>query len=118
MTATLSAVVIDCTEPAALAEFYRKVTGWDITSSDADAAYLSENGAIQLGFQRIANYSPPGWPDDAKHFHLDFTVDDVAAAVRELLTLGATKPQFQPGGDGWTVLADPEGHPFCLVSEN
>ncbi|MGV9599187.1 VOC family protein [Streptosporangium sandarakinum] len=27
---------------------------------------------------------------------------------------GATRPEFQPGGDDWTVLADPEEHPFCV----
>jgi hypothetical protein len=118
MAATLSAVVIDCAESAALAGFCRKVTGWDITSSDADATYLNENGAIQLGFQRIANYSPSGRPGGAQHFHLDFTVDDMAVAARELLTLGASRPRFQPGGERWTVLADPGGHPFGLVSEN
>lgn len=118
MAAVLSAVVIDCADPGALAGFYSKVTGWNITSSDADSAYLSDNGAIQLGFQRIANYAAPGWPNDGKHFHLDFTVRDVEAAVRELLALGAAKPEFQPGGDDWTVLTDPEGHPFCLVPEN
>ncbi|TNC23131.1 VOC family protein [Amycolatopsis alkalitolerans] len=118
MTAILSTVVIDCADPAGLAAFYAKVTGWDITSSDADTAYLSDKGAIQLGFQRIAGYRSPGWPDDAKHFHLDFGVTDVEAAVPELLALGAAKPEFQPGGADWTVLTDPEGHPFCLVPEN
>ncbi|MFB4274053.1 hypothetical protein ACBJ59_02065 [Nonomuraea sp. MTCD27] len=24
-------------------------------------------------------------------------------------------PNVQPGGAGWTVLVDPEGHPFCLM---
>ncbi|HVV10814.1 VOC family protein [Amycolatopsis sp.] len=118
MTAVLSAVVIDCADPAGLAGFYAKVTGWDITSSDADTAYLGKDGAIQLGFQRIADYRSPGWPDDAKHFHLDFTVKDPADTVGELLSLGAAKPEFQPGGEDWTVLTDPEGHPFCLVPEN
>ena len=35
-------------------------------------------------------------------------------AERELLELGATKPADQPG-ETWTVLLDPEGHPFCLT---
>ncbi|WP_236795976.1 VOC family protein [Amycolatopsis sp. GM8] len=118
MTAVLAAVVIDCADPGALAGFYSKVTGWDITSSDADTAYLRGNGTIQLGFQRIAGYRSPGWPDDGKHFHLDFTVADVGATAHELLALGAGRPDFQPGGADWTVLTDPEGHPFCLVPEN
>ena len=28
----------------------------------------------------------------------------------------ATRPGFQPGGDSWVVLTDPEGHAFCLVA--
>ncbi|WP_160330419.1 VOC family protein [Sphaerimonospora mesophila] len=32
------------------------------------------------------------------------------------MEFGATKPQFQPG-DGWIVLADPEGHLFCVCPE-
>ena len=35
--------------------------------------------------------------------------------VRRCLELGAGKPGFQPGGDRWTVLTDPSGHPFCLA---
>jgi hypothetical protein len=31
------------------------------------------------------------------------------------VTLGATKPDFQPGGGDWIVLQDPEGHLFCLA---
>ncbi|GAB2972573.1 VOC family protein [Amycolatopsis acidiphila] len=118
MAAVLSAVVIDCADPGTLAGFYSKVTGWDITSSDADTAYLSGNGTTQLGFQRIENYPAPGWPDDGKHVRLDFSVADVETAVQELLALGAARPEFQPDGGDWTVLTDPEGHPFCLLPEN
>lgn len=118
MSAALAAVVIDCADPGALAAFYSKLTGWDVAAGNADGAQLSSNGTIQLGFQRIAGYRSPGWPGDGKQFHLDFTVTDVDGATRELLALGADKPDFQPGGADWTVLTDPEGHPFCLVPED
>ncbi|MEU1734346.1 VOC family protein [Streptosporangium sp. NPDC020145] len=108
-----TAIIIDCADPRALAEFYGKATSWRITYSDDETAYLGD-GPIQLAFQRIEDYRGPGWPDAAKHAHLDFRVADVEAATKELLALGATRPGFQPGGDGWTVLADPEGHPFCI----
>jgi hypothetical protein len=64
----------------------------------------------------VDGYAGPGWPDSAapKRYHLDLRVDDVAAAVKLCLELGAAKPEFQPGGDRWTVLTDPSGHPFCL----
>ncbi|ADD44000.1 VOC family protein [Stackebrandtia nassauensis] len=116
-TTKLSAFVIDCADPVMLAEFYRAATGWDITHSDADSAQLSDGGTVGLGFQRIAGYQGPGWPDDAKQYHLDLSSADVDATVDRLLAIGARKPDFQPGGEDWTVLADPEGHLFCVCAE-
>ena len=49
-----------------------------------------------------------------KRYHVDLEVADVTRAVDRCLELGATKPDFQPGGKSWTVLTDPGGHPFCL----
>jgi predicted enzyme related to lactoylglutathione lyase len=113
--AELTAIIIDCADPKALAGFYQNITGWQITHSDDDSAYLGE-GPIQLAFQRVDGYQGPRWPDAAKHAHLDFTVADLDATTKELLALGATKPDFQPGEGHWTVLADPEGHPFCIAA--
>ncbi len=113
--AQLTTVVIDCADPGRLAEFYRTVTGWDVTDSDADFVYLSDGGPIQLGFQRVEGYQPPSWPGPAKQAHFDLKVADVERAVKEVLALGATRPEFQPGGHEWVVLADPEGHLFCLA---
>ena len=113
--ATVSTIVLDCTDPAALAEFYRAATGWKVTYADDDCVNLGDGGPIQLGFQRVEGYRAAGWPDPAKHAHLDLKVDDVETAVKELLDLGATRPDHQPG-DGWVVLADPEGHVFCVTT--
>jgi predicted enzyme related to lactoylglutathione lyase len=112
----LAAVIIDCGDPVSLAEFYRKMTGWEITGSNEDCVYLGNGGAAQLGFQRVAGYQSPHWPDAVKHAHLDFTVTDVEHAARQLLAIGATMPEFQPGEGQWVVLADPEGHLFCLTA--
>lgn len=113
--AELAAITIDCASPKTLAEFYRDVTGWEITHLDDDSAYVGE-GPIQLAFQRVEGYRGPGWPDTGKHAHLDFTVTDVETATGRLLALGATVPDFQPGQGQWTVLADPEGHLFCIAA--
>ncbi|MDT7843350.1 VOC family protein [Streptomyces justiciae] len=62
-------------------------------------------------------HRPPRWPDQTvpQQSHLDFTVDDLDEAERQLLQLGARKPEHQPHEDRWRVLTDPAGHPFCLV---
>ncbi|WP_433444289.1 VOC family protein [Nonomuraea sp. CA-141351] len=114
MTTTLTSIVIDCADPAALAGFYAKATGWQVGSGDDDFVGL-EGGPVSIAFQRIDGYQGPGWPDGGKHVHLEFKVPDVEAAMKELAGLGATVPGFQPGGADWTVLIDPEGHPFCIM---
>jgi hypothetical protein len=43
-------------------------------------------------------------------------VTDLNVATKELLALGAAKPEFQPGEGQWTVLTDPEGHLFCIAA--
>ena len=111
----LSVVVIDSADPAALAGFYQKLTGLDVTYTD-DTYVVLGDGPVKLGFQRVEDYQGPGWPDPAKHSHLDFTVADMEKAAAELVTLGAGQPEFQPGGDSWIVLTDPEGHPFCVTT--
>jgi hypothetical protein len=61
----------------------------------------------------VPDYQAPGWPDAGKQAHLDLKVADIDRAVAELVGAGAAKPEFQPG-DGWVVLTDPAGHPFCV----
>ena len=113
--AQLTTIVLDCADPVPLAEFYRAVTGWEVTDSGDGYVYLGDGG-VQLAFMRVEGYEPPNWPSPVKQAHLDFQVADVELAVKQLIELGATKPEFQPGGDGWTVLADPQGHLLCLVA--
>ncbi|MCP2246424.1 VOC family protein [Lentzea aerocolonigenes] len=113
--AQLTTIVLDCADPGPLAEFYRAVTGWEVTSSGEEYAYLGSDG-VQLALVRVPDYRPPSWPGPDKQAHLDFQVADIDLAVKQLLELGATKPDFQPGGDEWTVLADPQGHLLCLAA--
>lgn len=114
--AKLAAVTLDCDDPAALADFYRAVTGWEPLYSGDDFAYLGGDGDVRLGFQRIPDYTRPEWPGATKQSHLDFGVADLAKAEAQLLELGATLPAFQPGGESWRVLLDPAGHPFCITT--
>jgi predicted enzyme related to lactoylglutathione lyase len=114
--ATLSTIILDCADPGALAEFYRKATGWEVASADADFVYLDNGGPIQLAFQRVPDFRAPAWPDAGKQAHLDLKVADIDSAVAELTAAGARRPAFQPGDGGWVVLTDPAGHPFCVTS--
>ena len=105
-------VIVDCPEPAALAEFYSAVLGLPVTYRDEDFAVVAVNDTTSgLAFQRAPDNRPPTWPDPAvpQQVHLDIMVEDVAAAGPRVLELGAIKL------DGENVYADPAGHPFCLI---
>lgn len=116
--ARLAMVTIDCAAPGELAAFYAGVLGWEVTHSEDEYAMITGAGAgTAIGFGRVEGHTPPPWPDEAgaKQFHLDLSVEDVAAAEAACRGLGATVPDFQPGADRWRVLLDPAGHPFCLT---
>ncbi|MEX3101470.1 MULTISPECIES: VOC family protein [unclassified Streptomyces] len=114
----LTAVTLDCADPVGLAAFYRAATGWEPhPKSDADFAGLTTPDGLFVGFQRVDGHRAPTWPDQSgvpQQSHLDFDVDDLDAAEKRLLALGATRPPHAPDGHPWRVLLDPAGHPFCL----
>lgn len=118
----LYSMVVDCPDPMALAAFYEKLTGWSVAYSDADCAVLAAPGTAQgaypgITFQKNSDYVPPVWPESPgaqqQMEHLDFAVNDLAGAVKHAVNCGAriAGEQFS---DGWTVMLDPAGHPFCL----
>lgn len=111
----ITTVILDSADPAKLAEFYRSALGWEPSYSDDTYVFLGTKDAARLGFQKVEGYRGPSWPEERVHAHVDFEVTDVAEAVATFVSLGATKPDHQPGGDDWTVLLDPEGHPFCVM---
>jgi catechol 2,3-dioxygenase-like lactoylglutathione lyase family enzyme len=115
--AQLFAVTVDCPEPLALARFYQSFTGMRIVWSSDDFVALSDGVGVRIDFQRVMNPRPADWPDPdmPQRIHLDFRVDDLDSAEKEVLALGARPATHQPGGSLFRVLLDPAGHPFCLA---
>lgn len=106
-------VVLDTPDPPGLARFYAELLGLRVTYSSPDFVVVSEDDTTSgFAFQLAPDLVPPDWPDPARpqQWHLDVMVDDVDAAVPQVLALGARRLS---GGDH--VFADPSGHPFCLV---
>jgi len=114
--AALTCAVVDCADPKALAAFYLQVIDAEVLFEDETYSFIGHRGQVNLAFQRVDGFAPPSWPGAAKQTHLDFRVPDIAAAEAALLAIGATKPEFQPGDETWTVLIDPAGHPFCITA--
>lgn len=117
--AELRAVVLDCPDPLALAEFYQGLVGGEIDSDADDWVTLRDGGNVLLSFQLAPDYQPPVWPsaDRPQQFHIDVTVTDVEEAEPKVLALGAHRHEVQPAeltDDTFRVYLDPAGHPFCL----
>lgn len=110
----LSGVTVNAPDALALARFYALITG-GVAKGTSHWAIVTGPHA-DLGFQQVANFRPPSWPDGdiPMQLHLEFFVDDLAAAGTRVLAAGATRFDFQPNSDHCFVYADPAGHPFCL----
>lgn len=116
------AFTVDCKEPYELAKFYADLLKWEIVFNDDDYACVGAPGTEQgacpgITFQKNTDYQPPVWPaePDAQQTmaHLDFAVNDLEKSVQYAIDCGAT-PASKQFSDGWRVMLDPEGHPFCL----
>jgi len=107
-------IVLDCPDPKVMAEFYGALLDWKVTASDEWGEVRADYGQC-LCFQPVAGYQAPDWPGQEKpqQMHIDVIVDDLDAAEAEVLRIGATKHEHQPGTT-FRVFLDPAGHPFCL----
>jgi hypothetical protein len=123
MIGTLQCVVLDCPDAFVLARFYQEMLGGEVNQADArwgtgdDFSTLHTGSGLVFAFQRVPDFHAPHWPDSAhpQQFHLDLEVPDLDAARPQVLELGATLLHADPRG--WSVYADPAGHPFCLLQE-
>jgi len=121
---------IDATDCRALAEFYRRFLGLryrpgDEPTADDDADWLvllDDDGHRVLAVNRVAELPRPTWPADdvPKQMHQDFRVPDIDQLRhqrRRAEELGATLryDRTDDPDEPLYVLADPAGHPFCLL---
>ena len=117
----LGNVMIDCRDGEKLRDFYAELTGWKKVTAFDTPGILSSNG-IRFMFMSEEDFVPCVWPEEPgkqqKQMHLDFQVPDIAAAVKKAESLGARKAEQQFGGEWWTTMLDPDGHPFCLCNED
>ncbi|GAA3731172.1 VOC family protein [Plantactinospora mayteni] len=115
---TLTTVNLSAPDPAALARFYQRLLGWEITEDESDWVLMrSPAGGVGLAFQTESPYHRPSWPagpgDQQMMMHLEIRVDDLDRAAAHAVACGATRADFQPQEDVLVHL-DPAGHPFCL----
>ena len=111
-------VNLSCPDPRLLAGFYAELLGLAVREESPDWVVLEPtDGGVGLAFQPESGYRRPTWParpgDQQMMLHLEIAVDDLEAALRRAVSLGATAADVQPQDDV-RVCLDPAGHPFCL----
>jgi len=127
MGSRLTEIVVDSSDPAALAAFWTAALGYhvvraengqiEIAAWEHEPANLAEQvrqGAIPPA---IVFVTVPERKVGKNRLHLDLSPVDRShqAEVERLIGLGARHADVGQGEIRWSVLADPEGNEFCVL---
>ena len=110
----LHEITIDCVDVMPVASFWAALLDAEVREPLPGwrrLGPLTEGGPV-------LNFQPVPEPKQGKNrVHLDFRADDLSEAVRRVVDLGGSETgerhDYEEGSV--VVMADPEGHEFCLV---
>ena len=135
-------VVIDCSDPHVLADWWAEALGWQVEPQDeafirrmveaghaTEAQTTTHRGRLVWAVGAAITSPDPGRPrvlfqsvPEAKtvknRVHLDLRVGDERreAEVARLTSMGATELwRGSQGPSSWVTMADPEGNEFCVA---
>ena len=110
----LAEITVDCRDPQLVGSFWSALLGAPLR--------VPLDGWLRLGPLTeggpVLNFQPVPEPKQGKaRLHLDLATDDLQAAVATVVELGGRDLEQRHEYDEGTVtvMADPEGHEFCLV---
>ena len=121
MATRLVQIAMNAQDDAAVGRFWAEPLGWGIGSEEPGVTNLEPVGfaypdpvAVVIDVLRVPE------PKTGKNrVHVDLATTSAAHQadlVARLLGLGATLADVGQGDVPWTVLADPEGNEFCVLS--
>ncbi|MBW3620052.1 MAG: VOC family protein [Actinobacteria bacterium] len=118
MAVTIGWWTVDVADAARLAPFYEELLGWERLFDDPDEGVaLVPPGDLVMGRGLLLYAEHTTGPKRSKNpAHLDLRPADQDAEVARALSLGATRVDVGQGDVTWEVLADPEGHEFCILA--
>lgn len=126
----LYTAVIDCHDLHAQARWWAAALDWDVVYEDENEASIAPRTAPtrdvedRSAFDQVQTgicFVPVSEQKQVKNrVHLDFAphaTEDRDAIIERLLAAGASRVDVgQPADASFTVLADPEGNEFCILS--
>lgn len=121
--------VIDSRDVAALGAWWAETLGWQCVHEAADEyvlvpGWVTEEQIRSTPWEQVGPglvfVTVPEGRTVKNRLHLDLaphTSDDRDAEIARLVERGATLADVGQGDDvSWTVLLDPEGNEFCVLS--
>ena len=119
MTARPRNITFDCADPYAMARFWSQVTGYQEDPENPNQPGDPEGFLAGPAGEPGLLFIPVPEPKAVKNrVHVDLMPDDRTRdeEVVRLLGIGATlvADHSRPDGQGWVVLADPEGNEYCI----
>lgn len=118
MTSKIAVLAIDARDPRVVATFWAAALGWRIVEQSAEGVSLAPADGT---WPTIDVLPVPERKTVKNRLHLDLRADGASAEeeVARLLSLGASTVDVGQDPDAtWTVLADPEGNEFCILSRS
>ncbi len=127
-------LVVDSRDPASLARWWAQTLGWTIVfETDEEVVVVPADASIEpreslqdwlTEGQGLVFVPVPEGKTIKNRLHIDLaphTTQDRDAEIAALLERGATEVEVgqseaAEGEVTWTVLADPEGNEFCVLS--
>jgi predicted enzyme related to lactoylglutathione lyase len=110
-------LALDAADPGRLARFWAAALRWEVAAAAnvwPQGYRYPDPAALPLVFLAVTEAKT-----GKNRVHLDLATESAAhqeAEVERLLGLGAVRADVGQGSVSWTVLADPEGSEFCLLS--
>lgn len=119
MPASLLAIVVDCHDSLAQAQFWAEVLGHQVHErNSAEYEVSSRSAGTPMYFMNV-----PEGKTTKNRVHIDITTDGpLEDEVARLVAAGASvlelrqDPATLANPDTWAVMLDPEGNEFCVLN--
>jgi hypothetical protein len=114
MGSRFTELIVDCSDPEPLADFWSAALGWQRTGRYEQIVEIADpsGSSPSLVFVPV-----PESKASKNRLHIDLNPVgcEQTEEVERLVALGARRIDIGQGEQTWIVLADPEGNEFCVL---